>query len=530
MPKNLEFNDEARRALEKGVNILADTVKVTLGPKGRNVVLDKKWGAPTITNDGVTIAREVEVDDPYENLGAQLAKEVATKTNDIAGDGTTTATVLAQAFVNEGLRNVAAGAAPGALKRGIEAAVEAVSTELGTIARDVLDSSEIAHVAGLSAQSEEIGKLIADAFDKVGKDGVITIDESQAASVELEITEGMQFDKGYLSPHFVTDADRQEAVLSDALILINQGKISNIQELLPVLEKVQQAGKPLFIVAEDIEGEALSTLVVNKLRGIINVAAVKAPGFGDRRKAILEDLAVLTGGQVVTADMGMKLDQVTLEELGNARTITVTKDNTTLIDGAGSDEDVNGRVAQIRSEVENTDSDWDREKLQERLAKLSGGVAVIKVGAATEVELKERKHRVEDAVSATRAAIEEGVVAGGGSALIHAAKVLDGNDLSLTGDAATGADIVKRGVVQPLRWIAANAGQDGYVVVSKVKELASGQGYNAATDSYGDLIGAGIIDPVKVTRSALRNAASIAALVLTTETLVVEKKEEEDED
>ncbi|AOP54728.1 MAG: chaperonin GroEL [Brevibacterium aurantiacum] len=530
MPKNLEFNDEARRALEKGVNILADTVKVTLGPKGRNVVLDKKWGAPTITNDGVTIAREVEVDDPYENLGAQLAKEVATKTNDIAGDGTTTATVLAQAFVNEGLRNVAAGAAPGALKRGIEAAVEAVSTELGTIARDVLDSSEIAHVAGLSAQSEEIGKLIADAFDKVGKDGVITIDESQAASVELEITEGMQFDKGYLSPHFVTDADRQEAVLSDALILINQGKISNIQELLPVLEKVQQAGKPLFIVAEDIEGEALSTLVVNKLRGIINVAAVKAPGFGDRRKAILEDLAVLTGGQVVTADMGMKLDQVTLEELGNARTITVTKDNTTIIDGAGSDEDVNGRVAQIRSEVENTDSDWDREKLQERLAKLSGGVAVIKVGAATEVELKERKHRVEDAVSATRAAIEEGVVAGGGSALIHAAKVLDGNDLSLTGDAATGADIVKRGVVQPLRWIAANAGQDGYVVVSKVKELASGQGYNAATDSYGDLIGAGIIDPVKVTRSALRNAASIAALVLTTETLVVEKKEEEDED
>ena len=530
MPKNLEFNDEARRALEKGVNTLADTVKVTLGPKGRNVVLDKKWGAPTITNDGVTIAREVEVDDPYENLGVQLAKEVATKTNDIAGDGTTTATVLAQAFVNEGLRNVAAGAAPGALKRGIEAAVEAVSTELGTIARDVLDSSEIAHVAGLSAQSEEIGKLIADAFDKVGKDGVITIDESQAASVELEITEGMQFDKGYLSPHFVTDADRQEAVLSDALILINQGKISNIQELLPVLEKVQQAGKPLFIVAEDIEGEALSTLVVNKLRGIINVAAVKAPGFGDRRKAILEDLAVLTGGQVITADMGMKLDQVTLEELGNARTITVTKDNTTIIDGAGSDEDVNGRVAQIRSEVENTDSDWDREKLQERLAKLSGGVAVIKVGAATEVELKERKHRVEDAVSATRAAIEEGVVAGGGSALIHAAKVLDGNDLSLTGDAATGADIVKRGVVQPLRWIAANAGQDGYVVVSKVKELASGQGYNAATDSYGDLIGAGIIDPVKVTRSALRNAASIAALVLTTETLVVEKKEEEDED
>ncbi len=529
MPKTLEFNDEARRALEKGVNVLADTVKVTLGPRGRNVVLDKKWGAPTITNDGVTIAREIEIDDPYENLGAQLAKEVATKTNDIAGDGTTTATVLAQAFVHEGMRNVAAGAAPGALKRGIEAAVEAVSDQLGTIARDVADSSEIAHVAGLSAQSEEIGALIADAFDKVGKDGVITIDESQAANVELEITEGMQFDKGYLSPHFVTDAERQEAVLSDALILINQGKISNIQELLPVLEKVQQAGKPLFIVAEDIEGEALSTLVVNKLRGIINVAAVKAPGFGDRRKAILEDLAVLTGGQVVTADMGMKLDQVTLEELGNARTITVTKDNTTIVDGAGSDADVAGRVAQIRSEIENTDSDWDREKLQERLAKLAGGVAVIKVGAATEVELKERKHRVEDAVSATRAAIEEGIVAGGGSALIHAAKVLEGNDLGLSGDAATGADIVRRGVVQPLRWIAENAGQDGYVVVSKVEELESGQGYNAATDSYGDLIGAGIIDPVKVTRSALRNAASIAALVLTTETLVVEKKEEEED-
>ncbi|MGO1909848.1 MAG: molecular chaperone GroEL [Brevibacterium linens] len=441
MPKSLEFNDEARRALEKGVNTLADTVKVTLGPKGRNVVLDKKWGAPTITNDGVTIAREVEVDDPYENLGAQLAKEVATKTNDIAGDGTTTATVLAQAFVNEGLRNVAAGAAPGQLKRGIETAVEAVSQQLGTIARDVADSSEIAHVAGLSAQSPEIGKLIADAFDKVGKDGVITIDESQAASVELEITEGMQFDKGFLSPHFVTDADRQEAVLSDALILINQGKISNI-----------------------------------------------------------------------------------------ARTITVTKDNTTIIDGAGSDDAVAGRVAQIRAEVENTDSDWDREKLQERLAKLSGGVAVIKVGAATEVELKERKHRVEDAVSATRAAIEEGVVAGGGSALIHAAKVLDGNDLGLSGDALTGVEIVKRGVVQPLRWIAANAGQDGYVVVAKVTDLESGQGYNAAIGDYGDLIGAGIIDPVKVTRSALRNAASIAALVLTTETLVVEKKDEEDED
>ncbi|QCP05039.1 MULTISPECIES: chaperonin GroEL [Brevibacterium] len=530
MPKTLQFDDEARKALERGVDVLANTVKVTLGPRGRNVVLDKQWGAPTITNDGVTIAREVELDDPYENLGAQLAKEVATKTNDVAGDGTTTATVLAQALVHEGLRNVAAGAAPGQLKTGIEKAVEVVEEQLKKIAREVADSQEIAHVAALSAQSNEIGELIAEAFDKVGKDGVITIDESQASSVELEFTEGMQFDKGYLSPYFVTDADRQEAVLSDPYILINQGKISNIQDLLPVLEKVQQAGKPLFIIAEDIEGEALSTLVVNKIRGILNVAAVKAPGFGDRRKAILEDLAVLTGGQVITADMGMKLDQVTLEQLGSARTVTITKDATTVIDGAGSDEDVAGRVAQIRGEVANTDSDWDREKLQERLAKLAGGVAVIKVGAATEVELKERKHRVEDAVSATRAAIEEGVVAGGGSALVHAVKALEGNDLGLSDDAATGVAILRKAVVEPLRWIAENAGQDGYVVASKVAELESGQGYNAATGEYGDLIGAGIIDPVKVTRSALRNAASIAALVLTTETLVVEKKEDEDDD
>ena len=530
MPKTLQFDDEARKALERGVDVLANTVKVTLGPRGRNVVLDKQWGAPTITNDGVTIAREVELDDPYENLGAQLAKEVATKTNDVAGDGTTTATVLAQALVHEGLRNVAAGAAPGQLKTGIEKAVEVVEEQLKTIAREVADSQEIAHVAALSAQSKEIGELIAEAFDKVGKDGVITIDESQASSVELEFTEGMQFDKGYLSPYFVTDADRQEAVLSDPYILINQGKISNIQDLLPVLEKVQQAGKPLFIIAEDIEGEALSTLVVNKIRGILNVAAVKAPGFGDRRKAILEDLAVLTGGQVITADMGMKLDQVTLEQLGSARTVTITKDATTVIDGAGSDEDVAGRVAQIRGEVANTDSDWDREKLQERLAKLAGGVAVIKVGAATEVELKERKHRVEDAVSATRAAIEEGVVAGGGSALVHAVKALEGDDLGLSDDAATGVAILRKAVVEPLRWIAENAGQDGYVVASKVAELESGQGYNAATGEYGDLIGAGVIDPVKVTRSALRNAASIAALVLTTETLVVEKKEDEDDD
>ncbi|OFL68925.1 MULTISPECIES: chaperonin GroEL [unclassified Brevibacterium] len=528
MAKTLLFDDEARKALEKGVNVLADTVKVTLGPKGRNVVLDKAWGAPTITNDGVTIAREVELNDSYENLGAQLAKEVATKTNDVAGDGTTTATVLAQALVSEGLRNVAAGAAPGQLKAGIEAAVEAVEARLRENAREVSGSEEIAHVAALSAQSEEIGELIAEAFEKVGKDGVITIDESQASAVELEFTEGMQFDKGYLSPYFITDADRQEAVLEDPYILINQGKISNIQDLLPVLEKVQQASKPLLIIAEDVEGEALSTLVVNKMRGILNVAAVKAPGFGDRRKAILEDLAVLTGGEVITPDMGMKLEQATLEQLGTARTVTVTKDNTTVVNGGGADEAVAGRVAQIRAEVEKTDSEWDREKLQERLAKLAGGVAVIKVGAATEVELKERKHRVEDAVAATRAAIEEGIVAGGGTALVHASAAAEG--LGLEGDAATGAEIVRRAVRQPLRWIAENAGQDGFVVVSKVEELDLGEGYNAATGEYGDLIGKGIIDPVKVTRSALRNAASIAALVLTTESLVVEKQEEDEDD
>ena len=528
MPKSLEFNDEARRALEKGVNTLADTVKVTLGPKGRNVVLDKKWGAPTITNDGVTIAREVEVDDPYEDLGAQLAKEVATKTNDIAGDGTTTATVLAQAFVNEGLRNVAAGAAPGQLKRGIETAVEAVSQQLGTIARDVADSSEIAHVAGLSAQSPEIGKLIADAFDKVGKDGVITIDESQAASVELEITEGMQFDKGFLSPHFVTDADRQEAVLSDALILINQGKISNIQELLPVLEKVQQAGKPLFIIAEDVDGEALSTLVVNKIRGAFKGAAVKAPAFGDRRKAMLQDIAVLTGAQVITSDLGLDLKTVDTDVLGHAGRVVVTKDSTTIVGGAGDDQAVADRVAQIRAEIENTDSDWDREKLQERLAKLAGGVSVIKVGAHTEVELKEKKMRIEDAVSATRAAIEEGIVAGGGSAIVQASSVLV-DDLGLTGDEAVGVRAVARAVVEPLRWISENAGLEGYVVVEKVKEAQVGTGLNAATGEYVDLVSAGIIDPVKVTRSALRNAASIAGMVLTTETLVIEKKDEDEE-
>jgi chaperonin GroEL len=529
MAKQLEFSDSARQALEAGVDKLANTVKVTLGPRGRNVVLDKKWGAPTITNDGVTIAREVELEDPYENLGAQLAKEVATKTNDVAGDGTTTATVLAQALVKEGLRNVAAGAAPGEIKRGIETAVEAVAARLLENAREVED--KVAEVATISAQSEEIGKLLAEAFSKVGKDGVITIEEASGMQTELVLTEGMQFDKGYLSPYFVTDAERQEAVLEDALILINQGKISSIQEFLPLLEKVLQAGKQLFIIAEDIEGEALSTLVVNKIRGTLNAVAVKAPGFGDRRKAMLQDIAILTGAEVVSPDLGLKLDQVGLEVLGTARRITVTKDNTTIVDGAGSDADVADRVAQIRAEIDRTDSDWDREKLQERLAKLAGGIGVIKVGAATEVELKEKKHRIEDAVSATRAALEEGIVAGGGSALIHAAKALDTDPqvLKLDGDAATAVGLVRRALAQPLRWIAENAGFEGMVVVSKVTEQENNFGFNAVTGDYEDLIAAGIIDPVKVTRSALRNAASIAALVLTTETLVADKPAEEED-
>lgn len=527
MAKMLEFDDEARRALERGVDALANAVKVTLGPRGRNVVIDKKWGAPTITNDGVTIAREVELDDPYENLGAQLAKEVATKTNDVAGDGTTTATVLAQAMVHEGLRNVAAGAAPSALKRGIDAAVQAISARLLENARDVDGKGDIAHVATISAQDATIGELIAEAFDKVGKDGVITVEESSGMSMELDFTEGMQFDKGYISPYFVTDAERMEAVLEDAYVLIHQGKISSVQELLPLLEKVHQAGKPLFVVAEDVEGEALSTLVVNKVRGTFTAVAVKAPGFGDRRKAMLQDMAVLTGGQVVSAEVGLKLDQVGLEVLGTARRVVVTKDDTTIVDGGGSAEDVDARVAQIKREIEVTDSDWDREKLQERLAKLAGGVCVIKVGAATEVELKEKKHRIEDAVSATRAAIEEGIVAGGGSALVHAAAALD--DLDLSGDEATGATAVRRAVVEPLRWIAENAGMQGYVVVEKVRELGVGHGLDAATGQYGDLVAAGVIDPVKVTRSALVNAASIASMVLTTDTLVVEKPEEEPE-
>ena len=527
MAKTLEFNDDARKSLERGVDALANAVKVTLGPKGRNVVIDKKWGAPTITNDGVTIAREIELEDSYENLGAQLAKEVATKTNDVAGDGTTTATVLAQAMVKEGLRNVAAGAAPAGLKRGIDQAVEAVQARLLETAREIEGKDEIAQVASLSAQDETIGATIADAFDKVGKDGVITVEESSTAITELEFTEGMQFDKGYISPYFVSDPERMEAVIEDAYVLINQGKISAIAEVLPVLEKVVKAGKPLLVIAEDVDGEALSTLVVNKIRGTFNVVAVKAPGFGDRRKAMLQDMAVLTGGQVISEEVGLKLDQADLDVLGQARRIVVTKDTTTIIDGAGKPDDVEARVNQIKSEIERTDSDWDREKLQERLAKLAGGVCVIRVGAHTEVELKEKKHRIEDAISATRAAIEEGIVAGGGSALVHAVSAID--ELGLEGDEATGANIVRKAAAEPLRWIAENAGLEGYVAVSKVGDLEPGNGLNAATGQYVDLFKAGVIDPVKVTRSALRNAASIASMVLTTDTLVVEKKEEEPE-
>ena len=528
MAKILQFDEEARRSLERGVDILANTVKVTLGPKGRYVVLDKKLGAPTITNAGVTVAKEVELEDPYEDLGAQLAKEVATKTNDVAGDGTTTATVLAQALVHEGLRAVASGANPVGLKRGIDKAVEAVVERLHENARAVDTTADMANVATISSRDEQIGELIADAFDKVGKDGVITVDESQTFGTELEFTEGMQFDKGYLSPYFVTDADRMEAVLDDPYILINSGKISSMNDLLPLLEKVIAAKGTLFVVAEDVDGEALSTLVVNKIRGTFTSVAVKAPAFGDRRKAMLEDIAILTGGQVVAPEVGLKLDQVGLEVLGRARRVVVTKDTTTIVDGAGEQSEVAGRVAQLRAEIERTDSDWDREKLQERVAKLAGGVCVIKVGAATEVELKEKKHRIEDAVSATRAAIEEGIVAGGGSALIHAAKVLDG-DLGLAGDERVGVAIVRKSVVEPLRWIAENGGEAGYVITSKVAGLEPGQGYNARTGVYENLIEAGVIDPVKVTRSALANAASIASLLLTTETLVVEKKEDEED-
>jgi chaperonin GroEL len=529
MPKILEFDEEARRALERGVDQLANTVKVTLGPRGRYVVLDKKWGAPTMTNDGVTVAREIELDDPFENLGAQLAKEVATKTNDVAGDGTTTATVIAQALVHEGLRAVAAGANPMELKRGIDKAVEAINDALLSAAREVDSTEDMASVATISARDAHIGELIAQAFDKVGKDGVITVEESNTLGTELEFTEGMQFDKGYISPYFVTDPERMEAVLDEPYILVNSGKISSIADLLPLLEKVVQAGKPLFVLAEDVDGEALSTLVVNKIRGTFTAAAVKAPAFGDRRKAMLQDIAVLTGAQVVSPELGLKLDQVGIEVLGQARRVVVTKDNTTIVDGSGDAEEVQARVNQIKNEIENTDSDWDREKLQERLAKLAGGVCVVKVGAATEVELKEKKHRIEDAVSATRAAIEEGIVAGGGSALVHAADSLK-DGLGATGDEKVGVGIVRRAVDEPLRWIAENGGQQGYVVVSKVREAGVGNGYNAETGEYGDLVAQGVLDPVKVTRSALLNAASIASLLLTTETLIVEKPEESSDD
>src|ERR1700749_5124382 len=525
MPKILEFDEDARRSLERGVNKLAGTVKVTLGPRGRNVVIDKKWGAPTITNDGVTVAKEVELENPYENLGAQLAKEVATKTNDIAGDGTTTATVLAQAMVRHGLRSVAAGANPMDLKRGVDAAAAEVSKRLLDIARDVEEQTEIAHVATISAQDPKIGELIAEAFAKVGKDGVVTVEESPTMGLELEFTEGLQFDKGYISQYFITDQDRLEAVLEDAYVLVNQAKISSMADFLPLLEKVAQTKKPLLVIAEDIEGEALATIVVNKIRGLLKIAAVKAPGFGDRRKAMLADIATLTGATLVTEDLGIKLESVRLDALGTARRIVVTKDNTTIIDGAGDQTAIQERIRQITTEFEATDSDWDREKLQERLAKLSGGVCVLRAGAATEVELKEKKHRLEDAISATRAAIEEGIIAGGGSALVHVANDL--GDLGRTGDEATGVSVVKRALSEPARWIALNAGQEGSVVVAKIATLPAGHGFNAATGEYGDLAAQGVIDPVKVTRSAVQNAASIAGMLLTTETLVVEKPEEE---
>ena len=526
MGKMLEFDEHARRAMERGVNQLADTVKVTLGPKGRNVVISKSFGAPTITNDGVTIAKEIELSDPAENMGAQLVKEVATKTNDVAGDGTTTATVLAQAMVKEGLRNLAAGAQPMDLKLGIEAAVVAISARLAENATVVKDKAQIADVATISAQDRAIGELIAEAMDKVGKDGVITVEEASTTALELEFTEGMQFDKGYISPYFVTDQDRMEAILEDAFVLISGNKISALAELLPVLEKVAQANKPLLIIAEDVEGEALSTLVVNRMRGVFTSAAVKAPGFGDRRKAMLQDIAILTGGTVISAEVGMKLDQVNIEDLGKARRIVITKDATTIVDGAGDKAVVAARVSEIRNEIANTDSDWDREKLQERVAKLAGGVCVIKVGAHTEVELKEKKHRLEDAISATRAAVEEGIVIGGGAALVHAADALEG-DLGFAGDKAVGVRLVRKACDEPLRWIAENAGLEGYVVVAKVRALKAHEGFNAATDVYGDLAKDGVIDPVKVTRSALANAASIAAMFITTEAVVYERPADE---
>ena len=526
MGKSLQFDEQARRAMERGVNILADTVKVTLGPKGRNVVIAKSFGAPIITNDGVTIAKEIELSDPAENMGAQLVKEVATKTNDVAGDGTTTATVLAQAMVKEGLRNLAAGAQPMDIKMGIEAAVTAVSEKLKAQATTVNGKAQIADVATISAQDRAIGELIAEAMDRVGKDGVITVEEASTTGLDLDFTEGMQFDKGYISPYFVTDQDRMEAILEDAYILISANKISALAELLPLLEKVAQASKPLLIIAEDIEGEALSTLVVNRMRGVFTSVAVKAPGFGDRRKAMLQDLAILTGVQVISSELGMKLEGVTIEDLGKARRIVVTKDATTIVDGAGDKAAVAARVSELRKEIETSDSSWDKEKLQERLAKLAGGVCVIKVGAHTEVELNEKKHRLEDAISATRAAVEEGIVVGGGAALVHAADSLEG-DLGFTGDKAVGVRLVRKACDEPLRWIAENAGLEGYVVVAKVRAMKHNEGFNAATDVYGDLAADGVIDPVKVTRSALANAASIAAMFITTEAVVYEKPAEQ---
>ena len=524
MAKIIAFDETARRALERGMNTLADAVKVTLGPKGRNVVLEKKWGAPTITNDGVSIAKEIELEDPYEKIGAELVKEVAKKTDDVAGDGTTTATVLAQALVREGLRNVAAGANPMALKRGIEKAVAAVSDELISMAKEVETKEQIAATASISAADTTIGEIIAEAMDKVGKEGVITVEESNTFGLELELTEGMRFDKGYISGYFVTDVERMEAVLEDPYILIANSKISAVKDLLPILEKVMQSGKPLMIISEDVEGEALSTLVVNKIRGTFRSIAVKAPGFGDRRKAMLQDIAILTGGQVISEEVGLKLDTVGLELLGRARKVVVTKDETTIVEGSGDAEQIAGRVNQIRAEIEKTDSDYDREKLQERLAKLAGGVAVIKAGAATEVELKERKHRIEDAVRNAKAAVEEGIVAGGGVALIQASDAAFAK-LSLEGDEATGANIVRVAVEAPLKQIAINAGMEGGVVVEKVRNLETGWGLNAANGEYVDLIAAGIIDPAKVTRSALQNAASIAALFLTTEAVIADKPE-----
>ena len=526
MSKIIAFDEEARRGLENGMNKLADAVRVTLGPKGRNVVLDKKWGAPTITNDGVSIAKEIDLEDPYERIGAELVKEVAKKTDDVAGDGTTTATVLAWSMVHEGLRNVAAGANPMSLKRGIEAGVEAAVASIRSLAKEVDSKSQIAQVASISAADEEIGKMISEAIDKVGKDGVITVEESQTFGMEMDLVEGMRFDKGYISPYFVTDADRMEAVIDDAYILLVGGKITAVRDLVPVLEKVMQGGQQLVIIAEDVEGEALATLVVNKIRGTFKSVSVKAPGFGDRRKAMLQDIAILTGGQVISEEVGLKLENTTLDLLGRAKKIVVTKDETTIIEGAGSDADIKGRISQIKAEIENTDSDYDREKLQERLAKLSGGVAVLKVGAATEVELKEKKHRIEDAVSTTKAAIEEGVVPGGGVALLRSqAAVLKVAD-SLKGDEATGARLVAKSLEAPLKQIAENAGMEGGVVVDKVRNMKGNEGLNAATGEYEDLVKLGVIDAAKVTRSALQNAASIAALFLTTEVVIADKPED----